>query len=349
MALPSSGNLTFSQIQAEFGAGTNLRAFLKGGSYVDSYDTAPNVPSSGDITIRNFLGAAKVLSPLTPTVNANSGATRRNAYPTITGTGRAGETIAIYNSGTGTGIASSTTVDGSGNWSITQTSGANQSWFIIAKASNARGTTGESASSFDYVLDTVAPSAPSITAPSGSYSANYNVQVTPPEADCIVRLYKADGTYVGTTGYVSAATNIASGAADPSDTTYYAIAEDRAGNVGSACATSANFHAGAVALDAGTGSPTSISGLRVGTGTYYSDYCTASPTGGTPGYTYSWSKVSGATQISIDGAPRTAATCRAIVTASTYAVYTATFRCTVTDSVSATDSFDISVTMERTT
>src|SRR5512137_1121158 len=68
MALPSSGNLSLSQIKTEWSGPNNLRAYLKGAGYVTSGDTAPNVPASGNITMRaNFLGAAKVIA--TPFVN----------------------------------------------------------------------------------------------------------------------------------------------------------------------------------------------------------------------------------------------------------------------------------------
>jgi hypothetical protein len=61
MALPSSGNLALSQIKTEWTGPNNLRSYLKGAGYVTTNDTAPNVPSSGNITMRtNFLGAAKV-------------------------------------------------------------------------------------------------------------------------------------------------------------------------------------------------------------------------------------------------------------------------------------------------
>lgn len=65
MALQSTANtanpLKFSEIKTEFAASANnLRAYLKGAGIVDSNDTAPNVPSSGTISILDFLGAARV-------------------------------------------------------------------------------------------------------------------------------------------------------------------------------------------------------------------------------------------------------------------------------------------------
>ena len=61
MALPASGPLSLSDIQAEFG-GTNpisLSEYYKGGAYVLNTDYAPNVPSSGTIKISDFYGARK--------------------------------------------------------------------------------------------------------------------------------------------------------------------------------------------------------------------------------------------------------------------------------------------------
>ena len=60
MAIPASGPISLTTIQTEFG-GTNpigLSEYYKGGAYVSAGDTAPNVPTSGTITINNFYGAA---------------------------------------------------------------------------------------------------------------------------------------------------------------------------------------------------------------------------------------------------------------------------------------------------
>lgn len=70
MALPSSPPITFSEVQTEFGGGspgTNLRAYLKGGSYVSLGDSAPNVPESGTIKLTDFLGAYKATVGVTIT------------------------------------------------------------------------------------------------------------------------------------------------------------------------------------------------------------------------------------------------------------------------------------------
>ena len=61
MALPSSGPLSLSDIQAEFG-GTNpisISEYYKGGAFVLTTDFAPNVPTSGTINIGDFYGARK--------------------------------------------------------------------------------------------------------------------------------------------------------------------------------------------------------------------------------------------------------------------------------------------------
>jgi hypothetical protein len=59
MALPSSGPISLSMIQTEFG-GSNpiaLSEYYKNGPYVTATDYAPNVPTSGPIALSNFYGA----------------------------------------------------------------------------------------------------------------------------------------------------------------------------------------------------------------------------------------------------------------------------------------------------
>jgi mucin-19 len=61
MALPLAGTISLQDIQTEFG-GSNplgLNEYYKGGAYVSETDYAPNVPTSGPISLSDFYGAAK--------------------------------------------------------------------------------------------------------------------------------------------------------------------------------------------------------------------------------------------------------------------------------------------------
>jgi hypothetical protein len=66
MALPSSGSLTLSQIQAEFGRGgsnpISLSEYYRGGSYVSNIAANNNIPTSGTISISNFYGGQGVIT-----------------------------------------------------------------------------------------------------------------------------------------------------------------------------------------------------------------------------------------------------------------------------------------------
>lgn len=69
MALPNSGPIGISDLVAEFGgtADPKLSDYYKGGKYVSSYAIAPNVPTSGKLSLSNFYGAAALDSTwLTP-------------------------------------------------------------------------------------------------------------------------------------------------------------------------------------------------------------------------------------------------------------------------------------------
>lgn len=73
MALPLSGPISLTDIQLEFG-GTNpvsLIEYYKGGVFVLTTDFAPNVPSSGTISLSNFYGARK--TTLTTLTFTNAG------------------------------------------------------------------------------------------------------------------------------------------------------------------------------------------------------------------------------------------------------------------------------------
>ena len=76
MALPASGTILIGEIQAEFGGPNPARLsnYYKGGQYVDVYDNAPNVPTSGTIKLSDFYGAS-AYTPTPQTVTLANGDT----------------------------------------------------------------------------------------------------------------------------------------------------------------------------------------------------------------------------------------------------------------------------------
>jgi hypothetical protein len=100
-----------------------------------------------------------------------------------------------------------------------------------------------------------------------------------------------------------------------------------------------------VASLSATASPTtlSITGSATSLTTAAS---TVSPAGGTPSYSYAWARTSGSTAITITS-PTAASTTFGATSLSAGESRTATFRCTVTDSLAATATVDVSVTITR--
>ena len=59
MALPGSLPLALSQIKSEFGGGSTLAGYSRGGGLVANHTANASIPTSGTIAISNFLGAEK--------------------------------------------------------------------------------------------------------------------------------------------------------------------------------------------------------------------------------------------------------------------------------------------------
>lgn len=84
-----------------------------------------------------------------------------------------------------------------------------------------------------------------------------------------------------------------------------------------------------------------VSGSRSGAGTVTTGSVTVTASGGTGPYTYAWTRVTGET---FTPTAATSATTAFQITVAAEDVKTAQYRCTVTDSLSATYAVDVSVT-----
>lgn len=88
MALPTSGNISLLDIKGEFGGDGALTSYYRGGSLVPNTAANAGVPTSGSISVRDFLGASKSVVQLTDRTITHS--------PGISGTtGRAGIQLSL--------------------------------------------------------------------------------------------------------------------------------------------------------------------------------------------------------------------------------------------------------------
>ncbi|HEY3986969.1 BapA/Bap/LapF family large adhesin [Cedecea sp.] len=133
-----------------------------------------------------------VLDDVAPnTGNVGNGQSTNDKTPTLQGTGQAGDTIHIYESGVEIGTAK---VDVNGTWSFTpQTPLADNSYTFTAMASNVRGDSGTSAS-YTVVVDTTAPDEPTGLI----VSANGDTVTGLAEPGSTVTIKDANGNVIGT-------------------------------------------------------------------------------------------------------------------------------------------------------
>lgn len=92
MAIPSSGAISLSTIQTEFGGSNpiSLNEYYAGGTYVPAgtSGTYGAVPSSGTISIQNFYGTSNVVISITDQYISGSGVSDAYAYYFLTAGGQ---------------------------------------------------------------------------------------------------------------------------------------------------------------------------------------------------------------------------------------------------------------------
>lgn len=96
----------------------------------------------------------------------------------------------------------------------------------------------------------------------------------------------------------------------------------------------------------GSVNPSSIQHDYSGSSSATSESVTVTATGGTPGYTYAWTRVSGSSDISADSASA-ATTTFSVTSLADGGTKSALMRCTITDSAAATYTLDVAVQFSR--
>jgi len=159
--------------------------------------TATQTDSGGNVS-----GASNTVNltivPSAPVITAPAdGTITNNNKPTIKGTGEAGATVTVYDNGTSIGTA---LVQSDGTWSLTLTTALSDGTHpITAKQQDAAGNVSAVSNTVNLTIDTVAPAAPVITAPTNGTITNNNKPTIKGtgEAGATVTVYD-NGTSIGT-------------------------------------------------------------------------------------------------------------------------------------------------------
>ncbi|MBN8968241.1 MAG: hypothetical protein J0G95_07240 [Rhizobiales bacterium] len=151
---------------------------------------------------------------------------------TLTGTAAANGTVKVFDGATQIGTA---TANASGAWSFTTAALADGAHNLTAKVTNASGQSSAASATLAVKIDTAAPNAPTVAAPTGNTNGSVNLTGTA-EAGSTVQVF--DGkTQIGTaTANSSGAWSLTTGALTSGNHTLTAKATDAAGNTSAASA-----------------------------------------------------------------------------------------------------------------
>lgn len=148
--------------------------------YVINVDT---LPPAAPVISSVIDDVGSVTGPVTGTNPTN------DTRPTLSGTAEANATVRIYD---GITLVGTVTVDGSGNWTLPQTTTLTQGTHnFTATATDAAGNTSVASAVTTIIVDTTAP-----TAPTGTFNADGSILTGSAEAGSTVTIRLADGSTV---------------------------------------------------------------------------------------------------------------------------------------------------------
>lgn len=212
--------------------------------YANATDAANNV----SVCSAAFTYIEDSQAPSTPTaLGTNPPSPKNDNNPALTGTSEQGATVQVYTvAGCGSGLTGTAVAGVGGAFSVPLSVSDNTTTAFYVKAVDAAGNTSSCSSAVNYVEDSLAPSAPVISATSPtSPSSNNTPQVSgTAEAGSTVKIYTASNCLSGQVGSgLATGGNFAittSSLTSNVTTTLYATSTDPAGNA-SACSSGFNY------------------------------------------------------------------------------------------------------------
>ncbi|MBZ4331842.1 Ig-like domain-containing protein [Corallococcus sp. AS-1-12] len=174
------------------------------------------------------------VAPAAPVVTApTAGQTLTTQTPVLSGTAEANSTVTVRE---GTTVLCTTTANGSGAWSCTSSTLSDGSHTITATARDAAGNTGPASTAVAFTVDSIAPVAPVIAAPTAGQVLATQTPVLSGTAEANSTVTVREGTTVlcTTTANGSGAWSCTSSTLSQGSHTVTATARDAAGNTGPA-------------------------------------------------------------------------------------------------------------------
>ncbi|MHA7630708.1 Ig-like domain-containing protein [Corallococcus sp. M7] len=164
-----------------------------------------------------------------PTANQSVG----TQTPVLSGTAEANSTVTVRE---GTTILCTATTNASGAWSCTSSTLAQGAHTITATARDAAGNTGPASTAVPFTVDTVAPVAPVVTAPTSGQTVTTQTPVLSGTAEANSTVTVREGTTIlcTTTANASGAWSCTSATLSEGSHSITATARDAAGNTGPA-------------------------------------------------------------------------------------------------------------------
>ena len=181
-------------------------------------------------TLAVTIDATAPVSPTITSFSTDSGTVgdhvTNDNTPTLTGTAEANSTIKVYD---GAALLGSTTTNGAGAWSYTSTALTDGIHHFSSTATDAAGNTGTASTALDLTIDTLAPTAPSITS-DAIVNGNHLAVNGLAEAHSLVKIYDGATLLGSANSDAGGSWNFVTGALNNGSHSLTATDTDLAGN-----------------------------------------------------------------------------------------------------------------------
>ena len=231
--LYDGATLLGSALASGSGAWTYTTAALADGSHsLTATDTVAGLTSAASSTLAVTIDTTAPVVPAIASFSTDSGTVgdhiTNDNTPMLTGTAEANSTVHIYDGAT---LLGSATANGSGAWTYTTAALTDGAHNLTITDSDAAGNTSAASTALNLTIDTIAPTAASITS-DAIVNTNEIALTGTAEANSIIKLYDGATLLGNATTNGSGAWSFTTGTLSNATHSVTAMATDAAGNTG---------------------------------------------------------------------------------------------------------------------